>query len=165
VKGDMVKRNLRQEAERRAVDPSRLYFAKRLRKPDHLARVAIADLALDTRIYNGHTTSSDALWAGVPVITLQGNHFASRVSSSILTAIGLPELITTSLEEYKNLTVSLAQNPDQLQAVRGKLIANRLASSLFDTRRFVKNLEKAYKEMWNLFSSGDNPRMIEVAED
>jgi len=165
VKGEIVKRNLRQEAEHRGVDAHRLHFAERLPKPDHLARLALADLALDTRIYNGHTTSSDALWAGVPVITVQGNHFASRVSSSILTASGLPELITNSLEEYRNLAVRLAQGLDQREAVRRKLIGNRSARPLFDTPRFVRNLEKAYKAMWDIFSSGEDVRTIEVVED
>jgi predicted O-linked N-acetylglucosamine transferase (SPINDLY family) len=165
VKGEMVKKNLRQEAERRSVNPDHLHFADRLRKPDHLERLSKADLALDTRIYNGHTTSSDALWAGVPVITLQGDHFASRVSSSILKAIGMPELVTTSLEEYKNLAVRLAKNQDQLEAVKKRIIENRLKNPLFDTPRFVKNLERVYKEMWEIYLAGEETRHIEIVEN
>jgi protein O-GlcNAc transferase len=164
VKSKTAKENLRQEAKARDVNPGRLFFAERLPKQDHLARLALADLALDTRIYNGHTTSSDSLWAGVPVITLQGTHFASRVSSSILRAIGLPELITKSLEEYETIAVKLAREPEELQAIREKIAMNRSKAPLFDTPRFVKNLEKAYKEMWKIFAAGEEPRHIEVEE-
>jgi predicted O-linked N-acetylglucosamine transferase (SPINDLY family) len=164
VKSKTAKENLRQEAKARDVNPERLLFAERLPKQDHLARLALADLALDTRIYNGHTTSSDSLWAGVPVITLQGNHFASRVSSSILRAIGLPELITKSMEEYEALAVKLALKPEERQAIRVKIAMHRFKAPLFDTPRFVKNLEKAYKEMWNIFAAGEEPRRIELED-
>jgi len=165
VKSKTTEMNLKREAEARRVIPERLFFAERLQKQDHLARLALADLTLDTRIYNGHTTSSDSLWAGVPVIALQGTHFASRVSSSILRAIGLPGLITSNLEEYEHLAVSLASNPDQLQTIRENIANNRLAEPLFDTPRFVRNLEKAYKEMWEIFLAGERPRQIEVVEN
>ena len=125
----------------------------------------LADLALDTRIVNGHTTTSDALWAGVPVITLMGGHFASRVSASILTAIGLPELITHTLEQYEALAVHLAQHPGELETMRQRLSENRLTKPLFDTPRFAKNLETAYKEMWKIFVAGEKPRSIEVVEN
>jgi predicted O-linked N-acetylglucosamine transferase (SPINDLY family) len=157
--------NLRQEAEARGVKSERLIFAERLPKDEHLGRMRLADLALDTRIVNGHTTTSDALWAGVPVITLQGSHFASRASASMLTAIGLPELITHSLKAYETLAVRLARNPDELQRIRQRLEENRLTKPLFDTPRFVRNLEKAYKEMWEIFLAGERPRQIEVVED
>jgi predicted O-linked N-acetylglucosamine transferase (SPINDLY family) len=111
----IAEENLRREAEARGIKSERLIFADRLPKDEHLARLRFADLTLDTRIYNGHTTTSDALWAGVPVITLQGSHFASRVSSSVLSAIGLPEVVTHSLEEYEALAVQLAHKPAQLQ--------------------------------------------------
>jgi protein O-GlcNAc transferase len=162
VKSKTARSNLKREARLRGVNPDRLCFAERLSKPDHLARLGLADLALDTRIYNGHTTSSDALWAGVPVITLQGTHFASRVSSSILTAIGLPELITSRLEEYEQLAVKLASDPGELQALREKLAEKRLVEPLFDTPLFAKNLERAYKEMWKIFVAGEEPRQISV---
>jgi len=156
--------HLRREAQARDVNPERLIFGEILPKAEHLARHRLADLTLDTRIYNGHTTTSDSLWAGLPVITLQGNHFASRVSSSILTAVGLPELITHTLEAYKSLAVLMANTPDELQTIRQKLAKNRLTEPLFDTPRFAVNLEKAYKEMWEIFSAGEKPRQIEVAE-
>jgi protein O-GlcNAc transferase len=158
----IVEENLRREAEARGVKPERLIFATFLPKDEHLARQRFADLALDTRIYNGHTTTSDALWAGAPVITLQGTHFASRVSASILSAMWLPELITNSSEEYESLAVRLAHNTAELQEIRRKIARNRLLAPLFDTPRFVKNIETAYKEMWKIFSSGEAPRQIEV---
>jgi protein O-GlcNAc transferase len=161
---ETAERNLRREAEVRGVKPERLMFVERLPKHEHLARHGLADLGLDTRIYNGHTTTSDALWAGVPVVTLQGSHFASRVSSSILTAIGLPELIAHTPEEYAALAVRLAHDPGELQGIREKLLRNRLTEPLFDTSRFAGNLEKAYKEMWEIFLTGERPRQIEVVE-
>jgi protein O-GlcNAc transferase len=160
-----AEKSLRQEAETRGVRAERLIFGKKLPKDEHVARLRLSDLALDTRIVNGHTTTSDALWAGVPVITLMGAHFASRVSSSILTAIGLPEFITHGLEEYEALAVHLAQNPDELKAIRQRLETSRLKEPLFDTPRFVGNLEKAYKEMWNIFVARERPRAIEVTEE
>jgi protein O-GlcNAc transferase len=156
--------NLRREAEARGVKSERLIFAESLPKDEHLARLVFADLALDTRIVNGHTTTSDALWAGVPVITLQGSHFASRVSSSILSAIGFTELITHSLEEYESLAVKLARNPVELQEIRQRIEKSRLVAPLFDTPRFVRNLERAYKEMWKIFLAGEAPRQIDVKE-
>ena len=156
--------NLRRGAEARGISPERLVFAGAMSIEEHLARLKFADLALDTRTYNGGATTSNALWVGVPVITLKGNHFVSRMSSSSLSAIGLPELITTKLEDYESLAVSLALNPDKLNAICRKLAANRLTEPLFDTPRFVKNLETAFKKMWNIYAAGQRPRIIEVPE-
>jgi protein O-GlcNAc transferase len=161
----IAEKNLIHEAEARGVKSERLIFTDKIPKDEHLARLRLADLALDTRIVNGHTTTSDTLWAGVPVITLQGSHFASRVSSSILSAIGVPELITHSLQEYEALAVRLAHHPLELQAIRQKITENRLVAPLFDTPRFVRNLEKAYKEMWKIFLSRETPRQIEVLDN
>jgi len=161
---ELAENNVKCEAEARGVSSERLIFAEKLLKGEHLARLRLADLALDTRIINGHTTTSDALWAGVPVITLQGSHFASRVSASILTAIGLPELITHRLDDYEALAVRLAHNPGELKAVQQKLAKNRLTEPLFDTPRFANNIERAYREMWNIFLAGEQPRQIEVVE-
>jgi len=146
--------NLKREAEIRGVSADRLIFTRRIVKPEHLARQRLADLVLDTRIYNGHTTTSDALWAGVPVVALEGDHFASRVSSSILRAIGLPELITRNLEDYEHLAVRLASQPEELKNLRQKLAKNRLTQPLFDTQLFAKTLEKLYKELWMAFKFG-----------
>ncbi len=159
-----AEKNLRHEAELRGLKPERLIFSNRLPIDEHLKRLKLADLALDTQIYNGGATTSNALWAGVPVITLQGSHFASRMSASILTAIGLTELITYSLEEYETLAVRLTCNPEELQAIRQKLDKNRLVAPLFDTPRFVRNLETAYKEMWKIFLAGERPRQIDVVD-
>jgi protein O-GlcNAc transferase len=164
VNSKITEDNLRREAEARGVLSERLIFAGILPKDDHLSRLKLADLALDTRIYNGHTTTSDALWAGVPVITLQGSHFASRVSSSILSALGLSDLITHSLEAYEALAVRLANNPVEIREIRKRVAENRRGESLFDTPRFVRNLETAYKEMWKIFLAGEAPRQIEVLE-
>jgi predicted O-linked N-acetylglucosamine transferase (SPINDLY family) len=162
---DITEENLGREAEGKGVEPTRLIFLEKLPKDQHLERLRLADVALDTQIVNGAATTSDALWAGTPVITLQGSSFASRMSSSILTAIGLPELITQTTEEYEHLAVDLGRNPERLQEIRQKIAKNRLVEPLFDTPRFARNLEKAYKEMWEIFVAGEMPRRIEVVED
>jgi len=144
-----MENNLRNEANRRKVDPQRLIFAAKVQnKEDHLARLQLADLCLDTRIYNGHTTTLDALWAGTPVITLLGSHFASRVSSSNLKAVGLPQLITDDLESYKNLAISLARKTENLNKIKETLIANCKTAPLFDTEAKTLHLEKAYLKIW-----------------
>jgi len=140
-------KNIIDEFKRRKIDPMRIIFAAHAEKTIHLARLALCDLSLDTFTYNGHTTTSDSLWVGVPVVALLGNHFASRVSASLLTAIGLPELVTHSQKEYESLTISLALNPQKLDAIRCTLYANRLTKPLFNTQLFVKNLEDAYVKM------------------
>jgi protein O-GlcNAc transferase len=156
--------NLRREAEDRGVKQQRLVFAEKMPIEEHLSRLSLAKLALDTRVYNGGATTSNALWAGVPLITLEGGHFASRMSSSILTAVGLPDLITHSLEEYEALAVRLAQDRGELQTIRQRLAKNRLTEPLFDTPRFVRNLEKAYKQMYEIFVAGERPKQIEIGE-
>ena len=156
--------NLRREAADRGVEPDRLVYVRKIEKAEHLSRLKWADLALDTRLVNGHTTTSDSLWAGVPLIVLQGSHFASRVSSSLLHAVGLSELVTYHLEEYEKLAVQLASCPSELKAVRHKLNVNRLKQPLFDTARFVRNLELAYSEMWQSFIEGRAPMQIKVFE-
>jgi predicted O-linked N-acetylglucosamine transferase (SPINDLY family) len=156
--------NLKREAAARDVDPRRIVFTGRLAKAEHLARLKLADLFLDTRVSNAHTTGSDALWAGLPLITLQGVHFASRVGSSLLTAIGLPELIAHGIEAYEALAIRLAGNPDELAAVGNKLWRNRLVEPLFDTPRFARNLEAAYTRMWEAYLGGEQRQIIDVVE-
>lgn len=160
----VVDANLRREAEKRGVPAERLAFAETMPRDEHLARLHLADLALDTRICNGHTTTSDALFAGVPVVTLQGRHFASRVSASLLTAIGLPELVTHSLEAYEALALRLARNRKELDDLREKLRRNRSTEPLFDTPCLARNLESAYEEMVRIWRAGEAPRRIEVVE-
>ena len=142
--------NLRNEAEKRGVAGNRLLFADKVDdKKDHLARLQLADLYLDTRIYNGHTTTLDALWAGVPTITLKGRHFASLVSSSNLHNLDLNELITPDLDSYRNLSVKLAHNPHQLAQIRQQLAINKMTQPLFNTENTTRNLEAVYLEMWH----------------
>jgi predicted O-linked N-acetylglucosamine transferase (SPINDLY family) len=137
-------------------------FAKRLPLPEHLARHRVADLFIDTLPCNAHTTASDALWAGLPVLTCTGAAFASRVAASLLTAIDLPELITTSQEDYEKLAVHLATHPEQLQAIRHKLQHNRLTTALFDTRLFTRHIEDAYIQMLERYHSDLPPDHIFV---
>lgn len=162
---DYAEQNLKMAAAQKGINPQRLVFAPRLPKAQHLGRHRLAGLMLDTRIYNGHTTTSDALWAGVPVICLVGSHFASRVSASILKALGLPELITRTLEEYEKLAVQLALHSDQLIMLRRKIGQNQLTHSLFDTRRYARNLEKAFVQMWHIYTTDQDPKHIDVRED
>jgi predicted O-linked N-acetylglucosamine transferase (SPINDLY family) len=140
--------NLRREARARGISPDRIVFASRVPDPaDHLARLRLADLFLDTLPYNAHGTACDALWAGVPVLTCAGKTFAGRVAASLLYAAGLPELVTTSLPEYEQAALSLARDPARLSALKAKLIRNRDTAPLFDTARFTRDLEFAYTSM------------------
>jgi protein O-GlcNAc transferase len=141
-------RALRREAEARAIDPARLVFAPNLPSDaEHLARHALADLFLDTLPYNAHATACDALWAGLPVVTCRGESFAGRVAASLLTAIGLPELVTHTIADYEALALRLARAPQQLQALKDRLAANRLTTPLFDADRFRADIETAYTAM------------------
>jgi protein O-GlcNAc transferase len=147
--------NLKQEAATRNVDAERLVFGPVLPNPDHLARFVGADLFLDTLPYNAHTLTVDALWGGCPVITCSGQTFASRVAGSLLHAIGLPELVTNSIEQYESLALALAREPARLQGIRHKLAANRMTTPLFDSERFTRSLEAAYEAMWNAYQTGE----------
>lgn len=158
---DVVKR-IQQEAGLRDIDPGRLIFASKVSKSEHLKRMQLADLVLDTRIYNGHTTTSDALWAGVPVVALQGDHFASRVSSSLLSALGTPELIVDSVEGYERLALNLVEDREALDRLNRKLQRSRMTGVLFNTDRFVANLEAGYQVIWKRYRSGQKPDHVEV---
>jgi protein O-GlcNAc transferase len=140
--------NLRREVGARGVDPARLIVARGLPLAQHLARVSCADLFVDTYPYCAHTTASDALWVGVPVVTLAGETFASRVAASLLRAVGLAELVTWSLADYRALLLELVGNRDRLRATRARLKAGLQTSSLFDSARYTLNLERAYQAMW-----------------
>jgi predicted O-linked N-acetylglucosamine transferase (SPINDLY family) len=155
--------NLREEAIRHGVDGTRLVFAKRVPIEEHLARYRVADLFLDTLPYNAHTTASDALWAGLPVLTQVGASFASRVAASLLRAIELPELITTSQEEYEALAVELALDSDRLAQLRNKLVKNRLTTPLFDSRSFTRYIEEAYITIYERNCGGLPPDQIHIA--
>jgi protein O-GlcNAc transferase len=140
-------KNLRWEAERRGIDSKRLVFAPRVTPDEHLARQGLADLFLDTYPYNAHTTGSDALWCGLPLLTCSGTSFPSRVGASLLTAVGLPELIVQDFNQYEDLAVALAKDPARLAALRQNLEANRATAPLFNTPAFTRFLEQAYQQM------------------
>jgi predicted O-linked N-acetylglucosamine transferase (SPINDLY family) len=160
----MAERNLRLEAERRGIDPQRIVFGERLTFEEYLARYRAMDLFLDTLPYNAGTTASDALWAGLPVLTCAGRAFAGRVAASLLTAINLPELITYTLSVYEDLAVKLAMNPNVMGEIREKLAIYSQTASLFDTARFTRNLEEAYVEVVQRYDAGLDPKHIYVAD-
>jgi predicted O-linked N-acetylglucosamine transferase (SPINDLY family) len=149
--------NLRREAAGRGVEAGRLIFAERLPQAEHLARQRLADLFLDTLPCNAHTTTSDALWAGLPVLTCIGDTFAGRVAASLLNAIGLPGLVVETPEDYESLATALAKDPARLAALRRKLADNRLATPLFDAGRFARNIEAAYVAMHERHIAGAPP--------
>ena len=159
---DWSKTNLINEARVRGIDSSRLVFGERIPYEGYLARYRVCDLFLDTFPYNAGTTASDALWSGLPLITLQGESFASRVAASLLKAIDIPELITTNQEQYEALAIELALNPQKLRSIKHKLINNRLTTPLFDTPLFTKNLEAAYTQMYDRYQAGLKPEHIVI---
>lgn len=159
---DAAERNLRAEARQRGIDPSRLVFAGRLLTDEHLARHALADLFLDTLPCNAHTTASDALWTGLPVVTCIGNAFAGRVAASLLQATGLPELVTSNFDQYHDLALKLAREPTTLAEIKRKLANNRSSCPLFDIKRFVAHIETAYGTMWERCQRGDEPKAFSV---
>jgi predicted O-linked N-acetylglucosamine transferase (SPINDLY family) len=154
--------NLQKEAASRGLDPARLVFAKRMDLPEHLARHKAADLFLDTTPCNAHTTASDALWAGLPLLTCMGESFASRVAASLLNAIGLPELVTESLVEYEALAITLATTPVKLKTLKEKLERNRLTTPLFNTELFTKHIEEAYTQIYERYQADLPPEYFEV---
>jgi predicted O-linked N-acetylglucosamine transferase (SPINDLY family) len=153
--------NLRREMAKRGIAPERLVSAPRIALDLHLGRLRAADLALDTLPCNAHTTTSDALWAGVPLLTCSGSTFAARVAGSLLSAAGLPELITYSLEEYEARALHLLRNPADLAGIRAKLARNRETMALFDTPAFARTLEAAYLQMWDNHLHG-GPKPIDL---
>ena len=155
--------NLKREAQTRGVSPQRIVFAQRMSLPEHLARHRLADLFLDTLPYNAHTTASDALWAGLPVLTRIGETFAGRVAASILNAVGLPELIVETPQAYESLAVELATHPEKLIEIRKRLTENLSTKSLFDTQRYTRNIEAAYTEMHRRYQAGLPFEKIDVA--
>jgi predicted O-linked N-acetylglucosamine transferase (SPINDLY family) len=158
-----VVRNLRREAELRGVSPERLVFAPRVSVEDHLARHRLADLFLDNLPCNAHTTASDSLRAGLPIVTCLGTTFAGRVCASLLKAVGLPELISTSLGDYEELALRLATDPPGLARVKAKLANNLATAPLFDTDRFRRNIERAYLTMWERYANSQPPQGFSVA--
>jgi protein O-GlcNAc transferase len=158
-----AERNLRLEAQARGIDPARLIFAPRLALDEHLARQRVADLFLDTLPINAHTTASDALWAGLPIVTCRGNSFVARVAASILCAAGLPELVTENLAQYEACALRLATDQALLASIRRRLEDNRSGCALFDIERYTRQIEAAFTTMWHIAQRGEPPRSFSVA--
>ncbi len=157
-----TRENLKDQANRRGIDPSRLIFAERLPPEEHLARHKAADLFIDTFPYNAHTTCSDALWAGLPVLTLQGETFASRVASSLLNAIGLSELITKNSYEYEKKAIELGNDLSKVVGLKEKIENNKLTKPLFNTKLFTSHIEQAYFEMYKRYNKNEKPENIKI---
>ncbi len=156
--------NLRRHAGDAGTDPARLVFARHREYAEHLARQRLADLFLDTRCWNAHTTGADALWCGVPLVTFPGEHLVSRLGASLLHGVGLDETIAKDAAEYERLAIDLASDPDRLRELKERLRVNRDTYPLFDVPRYVRNLERAYLEMWRVHESGDAPRSFSVED-
>ncbi|MDB9933363.1 tetratricopeptide repeat protein [Candidatus Thioglobus sp.] len=162
VDNESAQINLTKEITLRGIDPSRLIFGKRLSKSEYLARYRVADLFLDTHPYNAGTTASDALRMGLPVLTYLGSSAVSRHAASIITALNLPELITTTLEEYESLAIELATDPEKLKIIKDKLVSNLSTAPLYNTSLFARNLESAYSKMYDRYQQGLDPDHIYV---
>lgn len=160
-----MEQNLRREAQVRGVNPGRLVFAGKLPRDQYIARFRCADLFLDTLPYNAGTMASDALWAGLPILTCLGKAFAGRVCASILASIGLPDLITRTAGEYEALAIELATRPRKLADIRNKLKANRHTTRLFDSQRFTKNIEAAYSAMFERYANDLPPDHIDIEDN
>jgi predicted O-linked N-acetylglucosamine transferase (SPINDLY family) len=154
--------NLAQQAKAQGVDPARILYAPELPPAQHLARLGLADLFLDTLPYNAHTTGSDALWAGVPLLTLRGTAFPGRVAASLLTAAGLPELVTETQADYEAQAIKLAGDANAHKALKDKLAASRDTCALFDTEKFARNIESAYARMWQRWLDGKKAEAFNV---
>ena len=154
--------NFIKETKKRGIDSSRLIFAGRVVMEEHLARHKLADLFLDTFNFNAHTTATEALWAGLPVVTKIGKSFSARVAASLLNAIELPELITETKQDYEALILDLATNPFKLSQIKNKLLKNRLSTSLFNTKLYTKHLEDGYRLAYENYIQGNNPEIINV---
>jgi protein O-GlcNAc transferase len=159
---EQAEANLRRGASMRGVDPSRLVFTPPMESPEHLARHALADLFLDTLPINAHTTASDALWAGLPVLTVLGDSFVGRVAASLLHAVGLPELVAHSLADYEATALALAHDPARLTSLRRKLASNIPQAPLFAIEPYTRHLEAAYLKMWDRYAAGRPPEPFRV---
>ena len=159
-----VQKNLRKEARARGVDPGRLIFAERVPYAEYMSRLSAADLFLDTAPYNAGTTASDALWAGLPVLTCECDVFVGRMGASLLSAIGLPELVTATPQAYEELAVELTTSPEKLAAIKDRLVRNRLTTPLFDTQRFIRHIEAAYTQAYWRYQAGLAPDHIQLPQ-
>ena len=141
---EIASKNLKKEAEKKGIDEGRIIFADFLPNDEHLKRISLADVFLDTYPYNAHTTASDAIRMGIPIITLTGNSFASRVGASILSSVNIKELITYNQKDYEEVSISLGMKPEKLLAIKSKLKENLVKAPLFNSIKFTKNLEELY---------------------
>jgi predicted O-linked N-acetylglucosamine transferase (SPINDLY family) len=161
-KSDEARDNIRNRITAAGIDGKRVVFTKVVSYEEHMARLTLADVGLDTFPVNGHTTTSEQLWAGLPVLTMKGTHFASRVSESLLRAVDLPELIADNENDYVRRAVDLYENRDKLSVLAERLEANRLLKPLFDSERFCRHLEQAYALMADRARQGQAPDHIDV---
>ena len=147
INEDLAKKNIEKEAEKLGVSKNRIFYAERLQSKQHLKRFKYIDLFLDTFPYNAHTTAKEAIKMGVPIITMIGNSFASRVASSILTSVGLKKLITKNIEEYTKLAIEMRKNKNKLKNIKIYLNKNEIVKKIHDYKKFTKDLEKTYTKM------------------
>ncbi|SVB28826.1 uncharacterized protein METZ01_LOCUS181680, partial [marine metagenome] len=157
-------KNLKRRAMDRGIDPARLIFAQSCEYSEYLVRLTIADLYLDTFTFNAGAIANDALWCGLPVLTRQGQGYVARMASSLLTAIDLPELITTNEDDYEIRALELASNSEKLDSIKARMTFNKNKTPLFDTERFTKNIESAYTQIYAKYFAGENPESIHVNE-
>ena len=161
-----AKDNLKKQAEKRGIKSERIIFAKKEKKiSDHLSRLRLADLFLDTFNYNAHATTLDALWVGLPILTKLGSSFSARVASSLLYAMGLPELVTNNQNDYENLALNLANNPKKILDIKNKILFNQKKTPLFDSNRYTKYLENGYLQAYKNYHKDNKHKTIHVSDD
>ena len=160
VSNKLAQINLTKEIELRGVDPKRLFFGEKLSRDEYLDRYRLCDLFLDTFPYNAGTTASDAIKMGLPIITIEGKSFNSREAANIVNSVNLPEMIVANQEEYESLAIELGNNPKKLKMIREKLVDDLPNAPLYNTRLFAKNIESAYKTMFDRYHQGLTPDHI-----
>ena len=159
---EISEKNLKEYAKRNEINPDRLIFANHLPLDQHLSRLKLADLVLDTFPYNAHTTCSDCLRMGVPVLTLKGKSFASRVGTSLLTSMNLPELITDNLKDYEKMALKISNDSDLLNKLKNKILENKIHSNVFKSEVYTNNIEKAYKRIYQNYINGSKVETIKL---
>tara|TARA_B110000003_G_scaffold239857_1_gene246157 strand:- start:67 stop:603 length:537 start_codon:yes stop_codon:yes gene_type:complete len=159
---DTAKDNLLKEAKAKNITSDRLVFMKKTSHKIYLSQIKHADLFLDTFVYNAGATASNALWMGVPILTKRGQSYTSRMASSLLNSIGLPELITSNTEDYLNLAIELATNSNKLNSIKHKLKENRLQKPLFNTEVFTRNFEEGLEKVYKNYIEGNKPKNISI---
>ena len=161
---ETVKNNLLKEAKARKIDSDKIVFMKKTSHDVYLSQIKHSDIFLDTFLYNAGATASNALWMGVPIITKTGKSYTSRMAASLLHSIGLPELITSSTEEYEKLAIELATNADKLNSIKLKLKKNQIQKPLFNTQMFTKDFEEGLEKIYKNYNEGNDPENIYIEE-